>query len=172
MKRVLIYNLWVILLSYNFLFNNKIILGILIETILLIYNFMLVRKINYWRFLSILLLTYLFSLKVIAYNSICTNILIYPFLLLVCTNTSIVNELAYKLKAIYLRSIYFILSISFFIFILIAIIIPYSSLLPNYKMDVYTYVALIFIPSFILFSICLILKHINRKIINTNYVLK
>lgn len=172
MKKMMIYDLWGILISYSLLFNGYNTLGLLVEILVLIYNLMFVRRINYWRFTSILLLTSIFTFIVTYNSSIISNKLIVPFLLLVCVNSSIVNEITYKLKVNYIMPTYMILSISFLIFGIIALIIPYSSLLPNYKANLYTYIALIFIPSFISMSICILTKVLNKKEIKTNYVLK
>lgn len=172
MKKMMIYDLWGILISYSLMFNGYMVLSIILELLILFYNLMFVRKINYWRFLSILLLTSLFSFTLYYLSNINTHKLIIPFLLLVCVNSSIVNEITYKLKVYCLIPTYSILSISFIIFVLIALIIPYSQLLPNYKANLYTYISLIFIPSFISMSICILSKLLNKKEIKTNYVLK
>lgn len=171
MKKMMLINLWGILLSFSFLFNGFAVLSILMELLLSIYNFMFIRKINYWRFLLVLITTSLFDYLVVK-NSYLTNKLLIPFLLLVCLNTSIVNEIIFKLKTKCLVPAYFILSISLVIFVLVAIIIPYSPLLPTYKANLYSYIALLFIPMFVLMSACLIYKTINKKSLVNNYVLK
>lgn len=159
----MIYNLWGILISYSLLFNGYSVLGIVLEVLVLTYNILFVRRINYWRFLSTLLLSGLFSYMLTIYSDIGLNKLIFPFLTLVCVNTSIVNEITYKLKALYIMPTYMILSISFLVFSLIALIIPYSPLLPSYKSNLYAYIGIIFIPSFIQMSICLLSKMLKRK---------
>lgn len=163
MKKVMIYDIWCILISYSLFFNGYVLLGILLEGLVLMYNLVFVRKINYWRFIFILLLTSVFSFYIVLNSSISNNKLIFPFLILVCINTSIVNEICYKLKANYVLPTYIILATSFLIFTIVAIIIPYSPLLPTYKSNLYAYIAIIFIPSFILMSACLLFKFIKKK---------
>lgn len=172
MRKMMIYNLWGIMISYCLLFNDYQIIGILIELLLLIYNVLFVRRINYWRFISTLLLSLAFSYLLAINSDISLNKLIFPFLALVCVNSSIVNEITYKLKALYIMPTYMVLSLSFLIFTLMALIIPYSPLLPSYKSNLYAYIGIIFIPSFIQMSICLLAKTIKRKEIKGTYVLK
>lgn len=160
------------MISYSFFLNEYRILGIFVELLLLIYNFLFVRKINYWRFTLSLLLSVIFSNLLVLNSDLSLNKLIFPFLTLVCINSSIVNEITYKLKTLYIMPTYMILSISFLIFMLIALIIPYSPLLPNYKSNLYAYLGIIFIPSFIQMSICVLIKVLNKKVIKTDYVLK
>lgn len=172
MRKMMIYNLWCILISYSLVFNGNYYFGILLELLLIIYNLLFVRKINYWRFSFILLLTGLFSLTLAINSDISNNKLIFPFLVLVCINSSIVNEICYKLKALYIMPSYTILSISFLIFTFIAILIPYSPLLPTYKTNLYAYIGVMFVPSFMSMSICLFSKLVKKKEINASYVLK
>lgn len=160
------------MISYSFFLNEYRILGIFVELLLLIYNLLFVRKINYWRFTLSLLLSVIFCNLLVLNSDLSLNKLIFPFLTLVCINSSIVNEITYKLKTLYIMPTYMILSISFLIFMIIALIIPYSPLLPNYKSNLYTYLGIIFIPSFIQMSICILIKVLNKKVIKTDYVLK
>ncbi len=161
MKRALIYNLWMLMIGWSLYLNKLVVLSLILLAIELILNFIYITKINYWRFSFVSLLISLCSLLVVKESALTFNCLIVPFLLLISMNVSYINEISYKLKMRILKTIDFFVGAGMFIFLLIAAIIPNTPLLPNYKTELFVYIALIFSFPFVSITTCLIYKKIK-----------
>ena len=161
MKRALIYNLWMLMIGWSLYLNKLVVLSLILLAIELILNFIYITKINYWRFGFVSLLISLCSLLVVKESALTFNCLIVPFLLLISMNVSYINEISYKLKMRILKTIDFFVGAGMLIFLLIAAIIPNTPLLPNYKTELFVYIALIFSFPFVSITTCLIYKKIK-----------
>lgn len=158
MKRVMIINLWMLMMGWCLYFSNMMILGTTLLTIVLIANLYLFNKVNYWRFIFIFTLISIFNLAVIYSLKMPYSLLSLPFLLLVGLNLSYVNEISYLLKKSFIKSVHSVVLLVTVCFMMVALVIPYSPLLPNYKTNLYGYILMMFSFPLINYSTCLLAR--------------
>ena len=155
MKKILILEFWIMMLVWSLYLNNICFLGIIFLIMGIILAIKTIRNIEYWRFFFVFSTTLLFSILLCFYEE---NVEIV-FLLFISLNSAYIDELFYKLKEKNLRSLFIIVFTCFLVFLIIAILIPYSPLLPNYKRDLFINIGLIFVPLITFMGICLIQKY-------------
>ena len=126
-----------------------------------------VRNIDCWRYAFVFSVSLLFCLLLIWYKENIDIKTIF-FLLLLSLNIAYINEIFYKLKRKNLRYLYIIIFACFIVFLIVASLIPYSSLLPNYKKDLFIYIGLIFGPLLTFMSICLTLNYFKKSVLVLN----
>lgn len=126
-----------------------------------------VRNIDCWRYAFVFSVSLLFCLLLIWYKENIDIKTIF-FLLLLSLNIAYINEIFYKLKRKSLRYLFIIIFACFIVFLIVASLIPYSPLLPNYKKDLFIYIGLIFGPLLTFMSICLTLNYFKKSVLVLN----
>ena len=126
-----------------------------------------VRNIDCWRYAFVFSISLLFSFLLIWYKEI-IDIKTILFLLLLSLDIAYINEIFYKLKRENLRYLYIIIFACFIVFLIVATLIPYSPLLPNYKKELFIYIGLIFGPLLVFMSICLVLNYLKKSVLVLN----
>lgn len=155
---LVIYDLWILVIGWGLYLNELRILACMLFLIGFILFLKSNIKMNCWRYLLCMSITAMFNIAISHYGSFNKDLITYTFLILESLLVSLSYELMYKLKIERLMNIYFLVAISFLSFLLIAYIIPDTSMYLEYKMNVIVYIALIFIPSFLLQSIQMLKK--------------
>lgn len=164
MKKILRNDLWLAMIAWCFFLSDYEILGIFVAICLTLYNCYLVKKINNWRLISTFLMISIFEyLLLVKSNIISIYHFIYPFLVVMTINTALMNEVCYKLKKKALAPTYFSLLAATIVFVITALIIPESPLMPFYKRNLLIFIALIFFPSFVNMSVCLLNKVLKKQ---------
>lgn len=158
MKKVMIINLWTMMMGWYLYFSNLKLLGTCLLALLFTANLYLFNKVNYWRFIFIFTLISIFNLAVIYLLKMPYSLLSLPFLLLMGLNLSYINELSYLLKRSFIKRVHFVVLVVTVCFMIIALLIPYSSLLPNYKTNLYGYILMMFSFPLINYSTCLLTR--------------
>ena len=123
-----------------------------------------VRNIDCWRYAFVFSISLLYSFLLIWYKENIDIKTIF-FLLLLSLDIAYINEIFYKLKRRSLRYLFIIIFACFIVFLIVASLIPYSPLLPNYKKDLFIYIGLIFGPLLTFMSICLTLNYFKKSIL-------
>ena len=126
-----------------------------------------VRNNDCWRCAFVFSVSLLFCLLLIWYKENIDIKTIF-FLLLLSLNIAYINEIFYKLKRKNLRYLFIIIFACFIVFLIVASLIPYSPLLPNYKKDLFIYIGLIFGPLLTFMSICLTLNYFKKSVLVLN----
>lgn len=155
---LVIYDLWLLVIGWGLYLNGLRILACMLFLIGFIFFLKSNIKMNCWRYLLCMSITAIFNIAISQYGSFNKDLITYTFLILESLLVSLSYELMYKLKIERLMNIYFLVAISFLSFLLIAYIIPDTSMYLEYKLNVVVYIALIFIPSFLLQSIQMLKK--------------
>lgn len=155
---LVIYDLWLLVIAWGLYLNGLRLLACILFLIGLIISLKSNIKINCWRYLLCVSITAIFNIAISQCGSFNKDFITYTFLILESLFVSKSNELMYRLNIERLMNIYFVVAISFLSFLLIAYIIPDTSMYLEYKANVIVYIALIFIPSFLLESIQMIKK--------------
>ena len=124
----------------------------------------MIRNIDCWRYAFVFSISLLFSFLLIWYKENIDIKTIF-FLLLLSLDIAYINEIFYKLKRRSFRCLFIIIFACFVIFLLATFLIPYSSLLPNYKKELFIYIGLIFGPLLTFMSICLTLNYFKKSIL-------
>lgn len=155
---LVIYDLWLLVIGWGLYLNGLRILACVLFLIGFILFLKSNIKMNCWRYLLCMSITIIFNIAISQYGSFNKDLITYTFLILESLLVSMSYELIYKLKIERLMNIYFVVAISFLCFLLIAYIIPDTTMYLEYKSSVVVYIALIFIPSFLLQSIQMLNK--------------
>lgn len=163
MKRMMILNLWVLMMGWCLYFSNLTITAIILLAILIFSNLYVFNKVNYWRFIFIFTLISILCIACLYLFKLPYSLSSLPFLLLVSVNNAYINEICYLTKYNFIRKIDHIIVVTSLCFIIVAILIPYSSLLPNYKTNLYGNIIMMFSFPFINLSTCLLYKNRRNK---------
>ncbi len=155
---LVIYDLWLLIIGWGMFLNNMKLLACLMFLIGLNLFIKSIKKMNCWRFTINALIIMLFNIAVSYLASFNKDLLVYTFLILQSLLTSLTYELIDKTKLERLLNIYFVVSISFLSFLLIANFIPDTYMYLDYKLNIFVYIMLIFIPSFLIQSIQILIK--------------
>ncbi len=155
---LVIYDLWLLIIGWGMFLNNLKLLACLMFLIGLNLFIKSIKKMNCWRFTINALIIMLFNIAVSYFASFNKDLLVYTFLILQSLLTSLTYELIDKTKLERLLNIYFVVSISFLSFLLIANFIPDTYMYLDYKLNIFVYIMLIFIPSFLIQSIQILIK--------------
>ncbi len=155
---LVIYDLWLLIIGWGMFLNNMKLLACLMFLIGLNLFIKSIKKMNCWRFMINALIIMLFNIAVSYLASFNKDLLVYTFLILQSLLTSLTYELIDKTKLERLLNIYFVVSISFLSFLLIANFIPDTYMYLDYKLNIFVYIMLIFIPSFLIQSIQILIK--------------
>ncbi len=155
---LVIYDLWLLIIGWGMFLNNLKLLACLMFLIGLNLFIKSIKKMNCWRFMINALIIMLFNIAVSYLASFNKDLLVYTFLILQSLLTSLTYELIDKTKLERLLNIYFVVSISFLSFLLIANFIPDTYMYLDYKLNIFVYIMLIFIPSFLIQSIQILIK--------------
>ncbi len=155
---LVIYDLWLLIIGWGMFLNNMKLLACLMFLIGLNLFIKSIKKMNCWRFTINALIIMLFNIAVSYLASFNKDFLVYTFLILQSLLTSLTYELIDKTKLERLLNIYFVVSISFLSFLLIANFIPDTYMYLDYKLNIFVYIMLIFIPSFLIQSIQILIK--------------
>lgn len=164
MNMMMIYNLWLLIIGWGLFLNGEKISACTLFLIGFILFMKSEIKINYWRYFLCILICILFNFAISQYGVFNKDIMAFAFLMFESLLVSFVYELSEKLKIEKLINIYFVIVISFLVFLLIAYLIPDTVNYLEYKLNVYVYIVLIFIPPFLLTSVQLLKKLVNLSI--------
>lgn len=159
MKRLLIYNYWLIIIAWTMFLNNNTILAILLCLGACAILVFIKRKINYWRmsFLSVtsyVIISLILSMSNIPYYF--ENM--YIFLAIVCLNLALTTERLYLFKSKYLKPFLVVMLISVAVLSLIVVILPRGLYTLFTKSSLFIMIGLIFLPYLITLSFCICYK--------------
>lgn len=163
MKRMIILNLWTLMMGWCLYFSNLTIMAIILLALLIGCNLYLFNKVNYWRFTFIFTLISILCIACLYLFKLPYSLSSLPFLLLIGANNAYINEICYLMKYSFIKKIDRMIIITGLCFIIVALFIPYSSLLPNYKTNLYGNITMMFSFPFINLSTCLFYKSRRNK---------
>lgn len=164
-------NFWLIMISWILFLNHFELLGIICGIVLAIYNYYFYKRINIWRIISIYLVLIVLAYLLVGKSNI-TSIyyLTYPFLIIMMYNYAYFNEILLKIKIKKMTYAYLILSFTTLFSTCLALIIPETNLLPDFKINVLTMIFLVFYPIFMEMTATILIKYrklfLNKKLYN------
>lgn len=158
MKMMMIYDLWLLMIGWGLFLNGARLLACILFLIGFILFIKSGIKINCWRYFVCMLISALFNIAISQFGTFNKDFMVYAFLVLESLLVSFMYKLSDKLKLEKLINIYFVLAISFLAFLFIAYLVPDTANYIEYKLNVYTYIVLIFVPPFFLASIQILKK--------------
>lgn len=172
MKRLLIYNYWLMIVAWCMFLNNNTLMAILLGLGACTVLVFIKRRINYWRmsFLSVI------SYVIISLILSITNIpyffrKLYIFLAVICLNCALTSERLYLFKSKYLKP--FLVAMLFCVAVLsiIAIILPNSLYTIFTKSSLLIMIGLIFLPYLLSLSFFVCYKEIKYYLKSNKYTL-
>ena len=164
MKKIVIYDFWMMMLAWSLFLNNFQYAGILMALACAVYNFFVIRHMNHWRLFSITLISSLVGILVLRSTEIAQIYrCIFPFLMLMMIDCALVNEICCALSAEKIVGIDILLSFTTLFSVAAVCMIPESPLLPFYKSNLFGFIVMIFFPSFSEMNICLVSKLLTKK---------
>lgn len=171
MKAKLIYNYWLILISWGLFLNDLAILAIITSVVasllLLVNNW----RINYWRCISIFVLSYLVICLLLGNSNIPFYFSrSYEFLAAISLDMSITNEQLYLLTSKHLKPFLVVMILSISVLSLITLVLPSNQYSLFTKKSLYLMIAFIFLPYLLSTTVCLIYK--KTRLYKTQAVLK
>lgn len=164
-------NFWLMMIAWILYLNHVELLGVICGIVLAIYNYYFYKRINIWRIISIYLVLIILAFFLVGKSNI-TSIynLTYPFLLIMMFNYAYFNEISLKIKAQKMAYIYIILSFTTLFSTALALIIPETHLLPDFRTNVLTIVFIVFYPIFMEMTVSILYKYrklfITKKMYN------
>lgn len=164
-------NFWLMMIAWILYLNHIELLGIVCGIVLAIYNYYFYKRINIWRIISIYLVLIILAFFLVGKSNI-TSIynLTYPFLLIMMFNYAYFNEISLKIKIQKMTYIYIILSFTTLFSTALALIIPETHLLPDFRTNVLTMVFIVFYPTFMEMTASILHKYrklfITKKMYN------
>ena len=163
MRRILIYNYWLIIIAWCMFLNRLTLLAILFGLGACVLLMLINRKINYWRMCFVSILSYVTIYLLLIRSNIpyfFSNL--YIFLAVICLNLSFTNECLYLFKSKYLKPFLFTMIFSLSVLSIIAFLLPNSLYTLFSKQSLYVMICLIFLPYLIPVAYCIAYK----KLIN------
>lgn len=159
MKKVLIYDLWMCMMAWILFLNDQQVMGMVIAVVCAVYNCYFVRKMNLWRVFSIFMISMLVGAFFVL-NSAVVSVYrhIFPFLFMMMFDYALMNEVSLKLRADKLVVIYLFIAFTTLFTTALALLIPETVLLPQYKTNALVLDFVIFFPAFIQMTVCLLTK--------------
>lgn len=165
MKRKLIYNYWLIIVSWCMFLNGYTWLSVLL---VLLACFMLVaikRRLNYWRMSFTSVLSYV----LISFILSRTNIIyffpkLYFFTAVICLDLALTLERTYLFKAKYLTPFVTIMAISISVLSLIVIFLPEELYSLFSKSSLITMIYVIFLPYLVMNAYVIGYKNIMKAV--------
>lgn len=173
MKKMLIYNLVLILVAWVSFLNGFYITGMLLGIMCASYDIYFLKTINSWRLLFVYFIFILISFMMIR-HSILKEMFngIYFFMIIIMFGNALINEIVSNAKTNQIYLPYVVLSVTSLFSLFLALLIPDFSILPDYKNTVLVLVLIIFFPSFISITINLLSKYLKylkpRKLYNSS----
>lgn len=146
----MIYCLWTLAIGWGLFLNKMEILSILL---FLVYLFLSETKIICWRYLSIAFIISVFNLLICKLGYFDRSVLLITFLLVEALFSANLSIYASKLSFYKILGIYLFVSISFLMFMMIAMVLSHVVNDYIYLQNIYVYITLIFLPSFLLMSL-------------------
>lgn len=163
MRRKLIYNYWLIIISWCMFLNDNILLAVIAclgAIALLLSNR---KKINYWRMCFLSILSYTTISFILSRSSIPYFFpKLYYFLAFICLDMALTNEHLYLFKSKYLRPFVIMLIISLVVLSIMVIVLPNDLYTLFTKKNLFMMVNLIFLPYLASIVVCIIYKA-NKK---------
>lgn len=166
MRKKLLYNYWLIIISWCCFLNNFALLAIIFSLCACALSLVVKWRINYWRMCFVCVLSYLLIYAVLIDSTIPFFFpKLFIFLAIICLNLAITNERLYLMKSKYLSFFCVFMALSIFILLIIAIALPNNLYSIFTKKNLYTLICLVFLPYLVPLSICLLYKKIsiNKK---------
>lgn len=167
MKRLLIYNYWLIIVSWCLFLNDLTLLAILTSFAACALMVLINREINYWRmcFLSV------FSYVTVSFFLSMSNIpyffeKIYLFLAVISIDLALTSERLYLFKSKYLKPFLVCMLISVSVLSIIVVILPNSLYTIFTKDSLFIMIGLMFLPYLITLAICICYKDYKKVIKN------
>lgn len=172
MKRLLIYNYWLIIVSWCLFLNDLTLLAMICASLGLASLFSINREVNYWRMcfvsvISYVMVSFFLSLSNIPYFFE----KLYIFLAVISLNLALTNERLYLFKSKYLKPFLAFMLISVSVLSIVVIILPSSLYTIFTKDSLYIMIGLIFLPYLVSLTICISIKE-YRKLTRTKQKLK
>ncbi|MDO4500496.1 MAG: hypothetical protein Q4B60_04400 [Erysipelotrichaceae bacterium] len=172
MKRVFRNSICMLIISWCFILNGLGMVGTLLSLLNVTYVLYVARKLNYWRMSLVFFLGAFLSLALTFKSGLIRDVnqFFVPFMVLVSLGIALLNEMLYKLKAKTITPYYSMLCLALIAFGSIAVLIPDLSMLPNYKKNLFIYIALIFVPAFVSMTTALVYKNSQEKFHSLNQI--
>lgn len=155
------YVLWTLMIGWGFYLNKMEVLAILLFLMFLLLSD--TRKIC-WRYISIAIITLLFNILVFNLGYFDKNLISVTFLITEALVSANLSEYLSRLCINRLVEIYLFVSVSFLTFVGITILLSSVTSDYIYIHNLYVYNALIFVPSFLLMSIQMVMKITGSRI--------
>lgn len=163
MKKILAINYWFMSIAWALCLDSNVKIGVFIGLAMTIMLSAYIKIINYWRTLAKGLFTYI----VVFYLYTKTNISfffpdLYLFLVLMCFNSAITNELLIRYKTKYVLPFVIILAFGQSFLSLLTLVVPESLYSIFTKERLYILGSFIFLPYLITPCICVIRRYIEN----------
>ncbi len=165
MRKKLIYNYWLIIVSWCLFLNKNTLLAMILGFCASALLLSIKRKVNFWRVMSISLTSYM----IISFVLSTTNILyFFPklsyFNATICLNLALTNERLYLFKRKYLVSFLLSMVIGVSILSIISLLLPNNLYTIFTKNSLFLMILLIFLPYIALILYCMEYKSIKEKV--------
>lgn len=173
MKAKLIYNYWLILISWGLFLNDLSVLAIITSVIACLFLLINNWRINYWRAISVFILSFIIICIVLKESNIpfyfCR---IYYFLAAISLDMSITNEQLYLLTSKHLKPFLVVMTLSLSVLFLITLVLPDNQYSLFTKKSLYMMIVFIFLPYLLSTTICFInkKKQGNKTILKKQYI--
>lgn len=168
MKRSLIYNYWLIIISWCLFLNDLALLAMLVTIAACVMLIRINRRINYWRVCFVAIVSYV----TISFFLSTSNIpyffsKLYLFLATISLDLALTNERLYLFKSKYIKPFLVAMLMSLSVLSIIAFVLPGDLYTLFTKTSLYIMIFIIFLPHLATVSLCLANKYIKDKIKNT-----
>ena len=169
MRKKLIYNYWLIIISWCMFLNDYTLLAILLGLIACLLLIKINRRINYWRmsFLSVI------SYCVISFFLPRSNVLyffpkLHIFLAIICINLAFTFERSYLFKSKYLKPFLLFMVMSLSVLSIIVLVLPNDLYTIFTKNSLYIMISLILFPYLVPLTGIIIYKEIRNHKVEIN----
>lgn len=165
MKRLLIYNYWLIIVSWCLFLNDLTLLAMLMTLGACAMLVKINREVNYWRICFVSIVTY----TTISFFLSMSNIpyffeKLYLFLAVISLDLALTNERLYLFKSKYLKPFLVFMLVGVSVLSIIVIILPSSLYTLFTKDSLYIMIGLIFLPYLFTLGFCILYKDCLRVI--------
>ena len=163
MRKILIYNYWLIIVAWCMFLNDLTLLAVILGLLACLMLVLIKRKINYWRMSFISLISYvIISLILLRTNVPYFFPKLYIFLAIICLNLAFTFERMYIIKSNYLKPFFAVMLVSVIVLSLITLLLPNSLYTIFTKNSLFIMISIIFLPSLVSVAFCICYKDIKN----------
>lgn len=170
MRRILIYNYWLLTIAWCMFLNDYVVLSILLGLLGSAILVFMKRRVNYWRMSFISVISYITIFLILSMSNIPYYFdKIYIFLAIICLNLALTIERLRLFKIKYIQPFLVIMLIGMIVLSIIACILPSSLYTLFTKNSLYIMIGIIFLPHIASISICIAYKQLIKYLENRVY---